>query len=377
MSGILSVRDRIAMMNTSKPAPKPSPESASSFENSVRKAGSIAEKIAALKAAGEKQESDKHSSNKLEDVPAGSSMANEDSVDIANSDARVSEDSVQPAERRLSIKDRIAAIRGGHSPVVSAAPSPRPVAKPVSMPISKSALESLSPSKDINSKIEKKEIDADSSQQTASSDDLKPTALPKTPEPSRTVSPSSAGSAESAQEPPASTATVPLSDISSISSISPPTPVIAIMEIAPPEVAEALLPPSVQKQVGTTSSGALISSPPESTTESLGPKVSSIAAKIAALKHQQHKPIEHVPPPPSDNKERRRLSTDVKSLGAKINLGGLLPGAPRPILPPRPSPVAGEESGAAFASSNKGSSSGVDENGELKHVRGFHRYMNF
>lgn len=348
MSGLLSVRDRIAMMNTSKSTPKQTPEPTSSIENPARKVGSIADKIAALKAAGEKQESDKLAPKDLETVPAVTPIACEASADQADSDVQAPEGLAQPAERRLSIKDRIAAMKGGTLPVVAPAPSSRPATRPVSMPVSKSSLESLSPSKDNNPKLEKRESFGDSSKIAADSSDMAKTS-----------------------EPLATTAPEPIPQVSSTVNASSPVPTVAVIGSAPPAEEAAVAPPqhTVTHEKEAASSDASISSPPEASTAESGSKTNSVAAKIAALKQMQQKPVESEVPPPSENKERRRLSTDLKGLGAKINLGGLMPGAPRPILPPRPPSVAQEESAAADASSNKSFSSAVDENGELKHVR--------
>jgi hypothetical protein len=342
------------MMNTSKPTPKQTPEPASSIENPARKVGSIADKIAALKAAGEKQESDKLAPKDLETVPAVTPIACEASADQANSDVQAPEGLAQPAERRLSIKNRIAAMKGGTLPVVAPAPSSRPATRPVSMPVSKSSLESLSPSKDNNPKLEKRESIGDSSINAADSSDMAKTSEPAGP----------------ASEPSAITAPEPIPQVSSTVSASSPVPTVAVIESAPPaeEAAVALPQSTVTHEKEAASSDASISSPPEASTAESGSKANSVAAKIAALKQMQQKPVESEVPPPSENKERRRLSTDLKGLGAKINLGGLMPGAPRPILPPRPPSVAQEESAAADASSNRSFSSAVNENGELKHL---------
>lgn len=342
MSGILSVRDRIAMMNTSKPTPKPVPEPTSSFENPVRKAGSIADKIAALKESSEKQDKEKPPTQSpiTPNQPATNSPSNNINADCSSMES--SQGQSQPPERRLSIKDRIAAMKsGGNVPIVAPAPTSRPVSRPVSISMHKTSTEESVPPenmvckedipKKVSSEIESPNATAIQDTNAANED---PTILKE----EKKVESDLAVTTESVSTPSES------DNCSSERSENVNIPAPGTITTSPPPVA-------------ATS---------DTSSESTGPKVNSIAAKIAALKNQQ-KAEEPAGPPVVEVKERRRLSTDLKGLGAKINIGGLMPGAPRPIFPSRPPPPT-DETNEKNQNGSTSKNSAVDENGELKHL---------
>jgi chorismate mutase len=66
----------------------------------------------------------------------------------------------------------------------------------------------------------------------------------------------------------------------------------------------------------------------------------------------------------------KRLSVDKMKFAGAINLAGLNPMAPRPMII-KPKPIEEEEAGGAGADHDKVSHSSVGENGELQHVRVF------
>lgn len=410
MSGIFSVKDRIAMMNTQKATSSntTTPEPTSSVENPVRKAGSIADKIAALKAsAAEKNESaekkiispSKEAPKVAPPVVKTSSSAEIKADSVQESPVNDSSTPVSPpvnTERRLSIKDRIAAMQGGGGSVpiitpasgastqvapsliiptisniqntsTSTADKPHVLSEDKTRPIDPP--ESLSSLKVTDEKESNPDASLSANSQVGSRQPLS--------DPSTAFVPPAPPAPPASRAPPAKPA-APVTP-PAVLPVAPPTkpapPAAApptVPPVTPPAAQGDELPGASQTTDATTSSiTEPVSSTEHSNTKPVNDieggaprKANSIAAKIAALKQQQQKPAEATPPPATDNKDRRRLSSDLKSLGSKINI--VLPGAPRPIFPPRPAPEVGEDSAAAEAVHT---SSSVDETGELKHVR--------
>jgi len=165
-------------------------------------------------------------------------------------------------------------------------------------------------------------------------------------------------------------------------SIQPPAAVVAHIppEQKQPEVSgeDKMLPVLATPQKETAVVAPVAAVTP---TSSSGDKPSSsggnsggggVAAKIAAMKNGL--PIYS---PPTDaaagSSNVRRMSADMKTLGAKINLGGLIPGAPRPVPKPHPSAAATEDDDSSNnnnsnTASKRPSLSLVEGDGELRHV---------
>lgn len=164
-------------------------------------------------------------------------------------------------------------------------------------------------------------------------------------------------------------------------------------EPAPAAVSEGITP-SKRMSVADKIAAMKAKPEPEKVEEKPKPSVKSqgIAERIAAMQasaENTHSPS-HVPPPPprvplpgaehSDNPDgesvprptvgpSKRLSMDKVKFGAGINLAGLSPMAPRPVMLIRPKPPTDEvvyEGGGG--NPDKKTHSGVDESGEIQHV---------
>lgn len=359
MSGILSVKDRIAMMNTSKAKQATPPEPTASIDNPVRKTGSIADKIAALKAStGDKSEPQQEKVFTTQSPIAAAANTSSLSRQASNNSSETTESACggapsaqaeesQPvapvAERRLSIKDRIAAMKGGAVPIIAPAPGPAAVSRPSIVGTSRPL-----------------PVPSPSQPSVENAPDKEPEPLVEKPsEPAVNAGEITANSGETKEEP----------KVQSVSVEKLPESVVVTEEVKASEPAVVEAP--VTQQVPVPVQGQTADKAPEkesdaSSEPSSGSKANSIASKIAALKQQQQqapKPAESAAQP--ENKDRRRLSTDLKNFGAKIALP--MPGAPRPVFRPPPSSDDKDSSEQTSAGASRGSTA-VDENGELKHV---------
>lgn len=357
MSGILSVKDRIAMMNTSKAKQTTPPEPTASVDNPVRKTGSIADKIAALKATnGDKPEPQQEKVFTTQSPIVAVASTSSLSRPVSNNSSETTEGAaggpppaqaeeshpVAPtAERRLSIKDRIAAMKGGAPPIIAPAPSPAAVSRPSIVGTSR-PLPVVSPGQPSVEKTTEKEPEP---------------LVEKNSEPVVNACEATVNSGETKEEP----------KIQSVSVEKGPEIVIVTEEVKPSEATVLETPVSQPAPVpGQTADKVQQKEADTSADQLSASKTNSIASKIAALKQQQQQP-----PKPAESaaqpevKDRRRLSTDLKSFGAKIALP--MPGAPRPIFRPPP-PSDDKDSAEQTGAGVSRGSTAVDENGELKHV---------
>lgn len=349
------MKDRIAMMNTSKAKQTTPPEPTASVDNPVRKTGSIADKIAALKASnGDKSEVQQEKVFTTQSPIAAVANTSSLSRQVSNNSSETTEgasggttsaqaEESQPvapaAERRLSIKDRIAAMKGGAVPIVAPAPSPAAVSRPSIVGTSR-PLPVVSPGQPSVENVAEKEP-----------------VVEKSSEPAVNASEATVNSGETKEEP----------KVQSVSVEKGSESVVATEEVKPSEAAVLEAPVSQQVPVQVQTADKVQEKEAATSSEqSSGSKTNSIASKIAALKQQQQQP-----PKPAESaaqpevKDRRRLSTDLKSFGAKIALP--MPGAPRPIFRPPPPSDDKDSTEQTGAGSARGSTA-VDENGELKHV---------